>query len=399
MKRFITTMGLILAIVLTAGGPATLAQKSTPEPTPLPPPTAEEKQPPPAPTPTPEPEKATPLPTPTPTSTAKPPALPTPTSEPAHPTPANTAAPRPTNTPAPAASPTPTPVTVISGLVYDDQDGDGIQGPDEAGVGGVAVTLDGQVVGATDTGGRFNLPLPGSGRALLAIVPPAGWQWMGEPLVTDEALDNVAIPLHRLEQLNTATETSTTATVAGGAMLMVLLAGLIFNGVTSLLQAVAVRSLTRTYRKQKTQEMEYRQYQVIAQRKAEIEQLLADDAGNWRQVVAQILADAVPGADTAWLAVADVSITPTPRFDVVGEDNGRYTFTISPGSMRRRFVLWRMGRAIPLDASLSLALRVEVQTVWECLAKQQNLELPLVPRRAEWYLVVREGKRDEKTRR
>ncbi len=389
LKRFITTMSLILAIALTAGGPAILAQKSTPEPTPLPSPATEEKQPPPAPTPTPEPasgEKATPLPTPTPTSTAKPPALPTPTSEPAHSTPTNTATPRPTNTPAPTTSPNPTststPVPLISGLVYDDRNGDGIRGPDEPGVGGVAVTLDGQVVGATDTGGRFSLPLPGPGRALLAIVPPAGWQWTGEPVVADGALDDVAIPLHRLEPAEATTTAATTMAAGSVALALLFLA---FTGATSLLQVVAVRSLTRTYRQQKAQEMEYRQDQVITRRKAEVEQLLADDAGNWRQVVAQILADALPGADTAWLTVADVSTTPVPRFDVVGEDGKRYTFTVSPARGK--------GRVISLDASLSPAMRVEVQTVWKHLAEHHGLDLQLLPRRAEWYLVVQRRKK------
>ncbi|MCP4541311.1 MAG: hypothetical protein GY832_29620, partial [Chloroflexi bacterium] len=143
-----------------------------------------------------------------------------------------------------------------------------------------------------------------------------------------------------------------------------------FTGVTSLLQTMAVRSLTRTYRQQKTHEMEYRQYQVIARRKAEIEQLLADD-GDWRQVLKQVIADAVPGVSPTWLTVMDVSATPVPHFDVTGEDGKRYTFTISPS-----FAFpWR-ARAIPLDASLSPAMRVEVQVIWEYLTEQQGIELP-----------------------
>ncbi|MCP4538084.1 MAG: hypothetical protein GY832_13160, partial [Chloroflexi bacterium] len=71
------------------------------------------------------------------------------------------------------------------------------------------------------------------------------------------------------------------------------------------------------------------------------------------------------------------------------------TFTISPS-----FAFpWR-ARAIPLDASLSPAMRVEVQVIWEYLTEQQGIELPLLPRRAGWYLVAQEQlrKKDKKTR-
>ncbi len=390
MKRLIPTLGLILAIVLIVGRPVTLAQKEpvlslskgTPEPTPPPPPASEQKEEsPPTLIPT---EKPTAMPTPTPTFP------PLPTSEPQTSDPTNTATstatPPPTVTSAPAETPTttlsPSPPSLISGMVFDDRDGDGVRDPDEPGIGGVPVALDGEVVGTTDSGGRFSLPLSGPCRALLAIVPPAGWQWAGEPLITDEVIDNVAIPLHRLEPA----EASTATTMVAASVALVLLL-LVFNGATSLLQAVAVRSWTRTYRQQKAQEMEYRQDQAIARRKAEIEQLLADDAGNWRQVVAQILADAVPGADTAWLTTADVSTTPVPRFDVVGQDNQRYTFTVSPATLRRK------SRVIPLDASLSPAMRMEVQIAWEHLAEQHGLDLQLLPRRAEWFLVLHRRKK------
>jgi hypothetical protein len=182
---------------------------------------------------------------------------------------------------------------------------------------------------------------------------------------------------------------SPASSFAGGLATVALLVALAFNAIAALTQAMSVRALTHTYRRQKAQEMEYRQYQVVAQRQAEVEAQLAED-GDWRPVLAQVLAEAVPDADTTWLTVAGVSCSPVPRLDVTGQDGRQYVFTVAPNTVRQRLTL-RRDWMISLDASLSPTVRVEVQAVWEHLAQQRNLDLRTLPRRAEWYLVERRG--------
>jgi hypothetical protein len=106
--------------------------------------------------------------------------------------------------------------------------------------------------------------------------------------------------------------------------------------------------------------------------------------------LAQVIADAVPEADTTWLTVAEVSCSPAPRLDVIGQDGRQYVFTVAPGTVHQRWTLGR-DRAVSLDASLSPMVRVEVQAVWEHLAQQRNLDSRTLPRRAELYLVERRG--------
>ncbi len=186
------------------------------------------------------------------------------------------------------------------------------------------------------------------------------------------------------------------ATVTGGLMFVVLLAVLAFDGVTGLALIAAVRSLARIYRRQKALEMELRQRRVIAERQAEVQALLATTDG-WQQVLQQIVADALPDAathttatDTAteWLTVTDVAVSPAPSLSVARQDESgeSYTFTVSP--RRRRWALSRE-RVIPLDAALFPTARVEIQVVWEYLAKRRDLDTRTLPRRAEWYVVVR----------
>ncbi len=182
--------------------------------------------------------------------------------------------------------------------------------------------------------------------------------------------------------------------VTGGLMFAVLLAAMAFDSVTGLALIAAIRSLTRIYRRQKALEMELRQQRVIVERQAEVQTLLATTDG-WQQVLQQIVADALPDAATnttdaatEWLTVTDVAASPAPSLSVARQDESgeSYTFTVSP--RRRRWTL-RRERVIPLDAALFPTARVEIQAVWEYLAKRRELDTRTLPRRAEWYVVVR----------
>jgi hypothetical protein len=319
---------------------------------------------------------------------------PPPTSTPVPSTPTPTAMLSPTATPTP--TPTPTPMPVINGRVFEDRDGDGAQGPGEPGVGGVPVTLDNEVVGASDADGSFSIPLPGGGRGMLAVVPPEGWQWSGESLAAAAALEIgvVVIPLRRVEATITLPSSATT-TITGGLIVIALIAALAFNGFSGLAQTAAVQNLARIYRREKGLELEQLQAQAVAQRRHEVTGLLAQEDG-WRQVIDQLLADALPdSADRVTdEGVLDLSLTPAPRFTVVGPNQRSYLFTTSPEALRRVRMLSRRDRAIPIDAALHPAARVEVQAVWEHLARTRlrtgwSGKTGTLPRQAEWFLVVR----------
>jgi len=377
-----------LALVVAIAGPVS-AQKPTPPPTnpPAPAPSSGDdgKQEAP-PTPVPE-DKPTSPPTPTPTKEPPPPTFtPVPTGGPTH-----TPRPRwPTATPSPTPFPSLTPspsvpaiTGQVTGQVFEDRDGDGVRGPDEPGVSGVPVTLGSTVVGVTGPGGRFSVPAA-RGKALLAIVPPEGWQWNGSPRIIEEKEENdIVLSLYRLK---VDTEPATAIAVLGVA----LVGALMFVGFASLTQAAATRSLERTYRQHKSLELEHLQVQIMAQRRAELLELISDD---WREILRQLLADALPAAAIAaadtdeWITVTDLSASP-PHFTVARQEGGEeYVFTVSPDLVRQGSLMKR-NRVIPLDASLAATARVEVQAVWQHLMEQHGLDRRALPRQAAWYLVV-----------
>lgn len=160
----------------------------------------------------------------------------------------------------------------------------------------------------------------------------------------------------------------------------------------------AIRRLERTYRRQKSLELEQLQAQAVARRLEEVRGLLAQPDG-WRKVLDQVLADAVPNI-TARLSDADlleISAAPVPRFTVLGVDGTGYTFTTSAETLQRYFPLVMKGEVIPLDAALHPALRAEVQAVWDHLAAERlPAECPLddvLPRQAHWDLIIRPPRR------
>jgi hypothetical protein len=282
---------------------------------------------------------------------------------------------------------------VISGQVFDDQDGDGVQGPDEPGVAGIAVALDDQVVGATDTSGRFTIELPGGRRALLSIIPPDGWRWVGEPVSTDDILEGGIVISLSLRRVDLSAPIPPAATVTGGVLMVVLIAVIAFNGFAWLTQAAAFGRLQQTYRRHKTQELEQLQAGEIARRRTEVEALLARPDG-WRTVIGQLLADALPetGAGVAQAEVLELSASPAPRFTVAASAHS-YLFTTSPQALRQVNIVKRRERPVPLDAALHPAARAEIQAVWEHLADQllRDADTVLLPRQAEWFLIVRKA--------
>ena len=187
-------------------------------------------------------------------------------------------------------------------------------------------------------------------------------------------------------------------TVEWLAFFVLLVSALAAGGAVTLSNAAvtrAIRRLEATYRRQKSLELEQLQAQVVARRRAEVEEELAQPNG-WRKVLDQLLADALPevGATVGQAGVLDLSADPAPRFTVAGKDGRLYLFTTSPEALRRKVGLvgWK-GEAVPLDASLHPAARAEVQAVWEHLAERRLRERPVLPRQAEWFLVVLEPKR------
>ena len=272
--------------------------------------------------------------------------------------------------------------------MFDDKDGDGKRDTGEKGVAGVPIVLNDQVVGATDAEGYFSLPLSGSGKAFLAIIPPEGWQWEGEPLDIEE-MDEVAIPLYRQKDPAPGPIT-TAATVTSGVAVAALLVGLGFNGFASLAQAAAARSLERTYRRHKSQELELAMAQSLTARQEQVHDCLASDPDAWRKVVRQLLADTRVDSDATSVDEIVFSIVPRPHFIVSGMDGQQhYLFTTDPGLLHGGRLKRLRDRVIPLDAASSPFARVEAQALWDCLAQNQlRVEQHTLPRDAAWWLVV-----------
>ena len=191
----------------------------------------------------------------------------------------------------------------------------------------------------------------------------------------------------------TVVETVTNSLVVGA-----LVALGVFNGLGLLAQAAAFRSLSRTYRRHKSLELEQLQAQVVAQRKAEVQRWLAED--RWQPVLNQLLADALAG--TAFVGAEGIlalTADPAPRFAVAGPAAGvEYVFTTQPQERERFWKrLRRQESLVPLDAALHPAARVEMQAVWEHLAeKRLRDEAPASPRQAEWFLIVHRRREREK---
>ncbi len=206
---------------------------------------------------------------------------------------------------------------------------------------------------------------------------------------TGEAFDDVVIPLHQLEPVAVSANTVPTTTMAAAGVALAVL--LIFNGTTSLFQALAVRSLTRAFRRQKSQELEWAMAGELIDHQESLGKQLGDDPRGWQEPVRQLLADArVGGGEDVPLMLGDVSVS-HPAFDVVG-DTARYTFTTDPDRVRgNRLARWRnwRDRVISLDTAVSPFARVDTQVLWGHLAARKQEGFVLSRRNMAWYLVVR----------
>ena len=162
----------------------------------------------------------------------------------------------------------------------------------------------------------------------------------------------------------------------------------------------AIRRLTRTYRRQKSLELEQLQEEVVGRRMQEVRRDIGAGPEGWRKVLNQVLADALDtGHRIGPAGLLNLSVEPVPRFAVAGKDGWEYLFTTSPDSLRRVGLLDRREEPVPLDGSLHPAARAEVQAVWDHLAEQRlRGEVPVLPRQAEWFLVVRERKGEKRGR-
>jgi hypothetical protein len=374
-----------------SGGKDSSGDDSKPTPPPQPTATSNGKPtPPPQPTATPS---AKPTPPPKPDSDGpKPTAPPKPTTTPtrAKPTPP----PKPTTTPEPSPTASPTPAPIIRGRVFEDADGDGQRDPGEGGVPGVAVQVDGQVVTATDESGCFSFGVTAGGRsAKLAVVPPAGWEWAGDPVAAIDALDSeVAFALSRIERPPQVTPLQA---IGGSVALVASVGGLALMGFGMLMSAASERSRERTYRRLKSAELEHLQSEAVERRRREAGETLARPNG-WRKILDQLLADSLPetGSRVGREGVLDLSVLPAPRFTVAGPDGRSYLFTTAPEALRKLRLVSRRDKVIPLDAAVHPAARVEAQAVWEHLvAERLKGSAPALPRRAEWFLVLRKKQR------
>ncbi len=273
--------------------------------------------------------------------------------------------------------------------MFDDRNDDGLCGPGESGVAGVLVFVDGRMAASTDEDGRFRFaPVGGGDRIELVFVVSDEWKPLKDPVEIAVPAD-VAVPLRRAAETRASIKPKSVATTAAGGVLGVAaLAVLVFVGFALLTQTAATRSLERAYRQHKSLELEHLQAQTVARRRAELEKSLEEQADDWREIVHQVLADALPSAATdEWVTVTDISASP-PHFTAARQEGSEeYVFTVAPELVRRGRLTQR-NRVIPLDASLAPTARVEVQAVWQHLMNQHGLERRVLPRQAAWYLVV-----------
>jgi len=250
----------------------------------------------------------------------------------------------------------------------------------------VLVLLDGHVVGETDTDGRCSLPLPDEGRAHLTIVTPEGFEWPGGPVIVDEGVSDVAIPLRQVAGLKGDLDKDAVKMVAttavGGAAIIALLIGMILNGFASLTQAAAVRSLERTFRRQKSLELELAMAQDVTARLDNLREHLSSSSRAWREIAGQLLLDAgVATAEEIVLNLDEASVLP-PYFAISAGGN-RYLFTTDPSQACRRDCV------ISLDAAtVSPFARVEAHALWAHLT-DQDVPTVVLLRNVAWYVIVR----------
>jgi hypothetical protein len=182
---------------------------------------------------------------------------------------------------------------------------------------------------------------------------------------------------------------TTVSGTANEALVAAVIAAGVLQGFSVLQHSWGFRSLNRSYRHQRRRELEHLHAHALAQQEVEVRQLLAQEPEGWRQILSQLVADAL-GSSTAVgkEGVLELSAHPAPHLTVAGDDQ-EYTFTTQPDLLDPEGVSGRTEKVIPLNATLHPAASVEMQAVWDHLATQRLREHALVlPRRSTWFLVV-----------
>ncbi len=158
----------------------------------------------------------------------------------------------------------------------------------------------------------------------------------------------------------------------------------------AMLVGVSVRSLKRTFRRQKSREFEWAMAQELFNHQESLREQLGSGPRAWQEPVRQLLADARVGGEDVPLMLGDVSIS-CPTFAIVG-DTAYYTFTTDPDRARgNRFARWRnwRDRVISLDTTVSPFARVDAQVLWGHLAARKQEGFVLSRRNMAWHLIVR----------
>ncbi len=182
--------------------------------------------------------------------------------------------------------------------------------------------------------------------------------------------------------------------MTGGSVLVVI--GLLaFNLFASFTQSAAVRTLERTYRRQKSQEFELAIARELQERQEHLSKLLQENPDSWRAVTGQLFADAGLGVSPSY--IEEVTASPCPRLAIAGSDGLLYVFATEPKWVKQR------SRVIGLDSSLSHFARIEAHTLWHHAAehltergstarlsspRSELAEVVTLPRDIAWYLVV-----------
>jgi hypothetical protein len=177
------------------------------------------------------------------------------------------------------------------------------------------------------------------------------------------------------------------------AFFVLLLSALAAGAVVTISNGAVARAVARveaTYRRQKSQQLEFTMRREMAARLAQLHvELKGPDA--WLDVVGQLLTDAGVAFDGARLAVSSVAADPNPCLVVTAGETWRYVFTTAdPARLRAGHAIRRRDRVVPLDATLSPYARIEAQALWDHFSRQRPLGRVTLPRDAAWHLVVQE---------
>jgi len=271
---------------------------------------------------------------------------------------------------------------LLTGRVCEDLNRDGRCQDGEPGVEGITLwSEDGQSVAVSDGRGEFVIRLRDTDE-YLRVIAPSGYRSAGKVL----ARPNAEVAVERL--IAAASENAgalTLANLAGFAPLYGLLAALIGAVLVGNLQLGGAISALR---RQQRQAANWSAQAEAQRQRTLIEQRLAEVGPN--AFAAQLVSDVLRESLGTELFVVGLSPSPAPH--IIFEGAGRrLVFTVNPGALKRAKLIGRWAISMPLAEGGALA-NLEAQLLWEQMVARAALaERPVVPRNAEWYLVVDRG--------